>query len=177
MGAARDQSTGKSLRKKVLSYTFQAALLVIVLWGITEWQARNLLPKNSTAPAFTLDSLDGEALSSEALKGRKVVLYFFAPWCSVCNFASKNVVALRNAHDEDEVAVIAIGLGWNTRGEVERFSEEHHLNVPVLLGDDQLLRNYNINAFPTVYILDEQGVVTDRVVGYTTELGLRLRTL
>jgi peroxiredoxin len=177
MASSSDEPRGKRWLKRALSYAAQILVAVVVIWGVSEWQARGLLPRETSAPAFSLRSLEGEELTVESLRGRKVVLYFFAPWCSVCNLASKNIVALREARGEDDVAIVAVGLGWNRRSEVEEFASEHHLNVPVLLGNDEVLRDYNIGAFPTIYVLDERGVVQDRLVGYTTEIGLRLRTL
>ncbi len=177
MAGSREEPEPKRWTRKILSWAIQLLILGAVVWGVTEWQARDLLPRETPAPSFNLTSLEGRELSTDALRGRKTVIYFFSPWCSVCELASKNIVALRRARPESEVAIVAVGLGWRDRRELERFAEEHDLNVPVLLGDEAVLREYNIRAFPTIYILDERGVVRDRVVGYTTELGLRLRTL
>lgn len=151
--------------------------MIVVLLVVTEWQGRHLLSRAAEAPSFTLESLQGEPVSLESARGKTVVLYFFAPWCSVCRYSSHNIRALRQARSDDEMAIYAVGLGYQRRSEVEQFAHEHQLGVPVLLGNDQILERYNINSFPTIYVIDEQGQVQDRVIGYTTELGLRLRSL
>jgi peroxiredoxin len=177
--ASPEQASSKaqSWRRKALSYALQAAVVVAILWGVTEWQARGLLAERTAAPSFTLSTLDGREVSLQAARGRKVVLYFFAPWCTVCEYSSHNIRALREARTEQELAVYAVGLEWEAAADLERFAHEHELNVPVLQGTDRVRRDYHVNTFPTVYILDERGAVQDRVVGYTTELGLRLRSL
>jgi peroxiredoxin len=148
-----------------------------ILWGVSWWQARGLLPTRAPAPGFFLSALDGTSHRLEDARGRKVVLYFFAPWCTVCELSSHNVNALRAARTEQELAVYAVGLGWDEAEELSRFAEEHELRVPVLAGTPRVQRDYQVDTFPSVYIIDAEGRIEDRVVGYTTELGLRLRSL
>jgi peroxiredoxin len=177
---AKGATTGKpmpSRRRRALSIAAQVAVVLVAVVGISEWQSRGLIARSSAAPDFTLRSLDGAEVSLSRARGKTVVLYFFAPWCSVCSLSSKNVVALRNARSEADLAIYAVGLDWSSPDELARFAREHELNVPVLAGDDGVRRGYAIQAYPTVYIIDERGRVRDRVVGYTTELGLRLRSL
>ena len=47
--------------------------------------------------------------------------------------------------------------------------------MPVVLGDEALMAAYKISAFPTLYFVDEHGLITARALGYTTTLGLMLR--
>jgi peroxiredoxin len=163
--------------RKIGSWALQLAILAVVLWGVTRWQARRLLSTESPAPAFNLQALDGSSYSLPDARGRKMVLYFFAPWCTVCSYSSHNINALRQARPDDELAIYAVGLEWEQSAELEQFAKEHELRVPVLRGDDELRRAYRVDTFPTVYVVDERGAVADRVIGYTTELGLRLRSL
>lgn len=181
-GAARaeadDPEADKPSRKRrLLSYALQGLAVLAIVWGVTWYQARRLLPTRVEAPAFALPALTGESHRLAEARGRKVVLYFFAPWCTVCEFSSHNVTALRNARSDQELAIFAVGLGWEEEGELARFAEEHELNVPVLKGDPRVQRDYRVDTFPSIYVIDEQGRIQDRVVGYTTELGLRLRSL
>ncbi len=163
--------------QKARSILPQVVVVLIALWGIGKWQSRNLLPERAAAPAITLASLDGKQLGTDSAKGRKLVLYFFAPWCSVCELSSHNIRALRDGRSEEEVAVYAVGLAYEQESDLREFAQSHELNVPVLKGTEQTQEDYRIDSFPTVYIIDEDSKVQDRVVGYTTELGLRLRAL
>jgi peroxiredoxin len=167
----------RSRKRRVLSIVGQVVLVGVAALAITEWQGRNLVARRSPAPDLVLRTLDGDEVSLAQARGKTVVLYFFAPWCGVCGASSKNVVALREARREAEVAVYAVGLDWSSPDELARFARDHELNVPVLVGDDDVRRRYAIQAYPTIYVIDERGRVRDRVAGYTTELGLRLRSL
>ena len=69
-----------------------------------------------------------------------------------------------------------IALSWEDIDEVNAFVKQHELTLPVLLGTPDIAQAYQISAFPTYYILDQQGLVIDRSVGYSSEFGLRWRT-
>lgn len=144
---------------------------------MTLWQTRNLLDVSKKAPNFSLQSLDGDTFTLDTSGKRKTVLYFFAPWCTVCNLSSHNIVSLREALEPKNVAIYAVGLSYSRREEVKAFAEDHKLTVPVLLGSEEIGREYKVKAFPTIYIIDGEGNISGRVVGYTTELGLRVRLL
>ncbi len=179
--SSAEQAQAKAPRRawlrRLWSYGWQVALVLVAVWGVSECQAGHLLSRRQPAPDFALRSLEGETVRLADLRGRKVVLYFFSPWCAMCEYSSSNVRALREARSPSELAVVAVGLAYEDPDELRRFAREHELNMPVVAGDEQVQRAYRIRAFPTVYVLDEAGAVEDRVVGYTTELGLRLRAL
>jgi thioredoxin-related protein len=60
-------------------------------------------------------------------------------------------------------------------GEVRGYMVSRGVDYPVLLGSDEVVRGFRVEAFPTVYFLDAQGRVKHSVVGYTTSLGLLAR--
>ncbi|PKL38947.1 MAG: TlpA family protein disulfide reductase [Spirochaetae bacterium HGW-Spirochaetae-1] len=162
-------------KKKILSYIIELVVFMIVAAGIMHWQSRNMLSTDSPAPPFTLTTLEGESLTLESLKGKKTVLYFFAPWCTVCRFSSKNIASIRKATDPRKINVVAVALSYDSADEIRKFSRDHDLTVPILLGTEDTGRDYHVNAFPSIYILDREGRIRSHLVGYSTEAGIRLR--
>lgn len=135
-----------------------------------------MVGRGEPAPRLVLHDLDDNRVSLSDQRGKTVVLYFFAPWCSVCHASSHNVNVLRQAYPESELAVFAVGLGYETVNELKQFAGKHELSVPVLIGTDETNADYRVSAFPSVYILNGAGEISHRLIGYTTEWGLRLRT-
>ncbi len=160
---------------KILSYIAEFFILILIVWGVSKWQGRNLVGQNEEAPGFSLKTVTGLDISTESLKGKKTVIYFFSPWCSVCKLSSGNITSLKNS--VKDINIIAIALSWEKPDDVQKFISDHNLDVPVILGDDEIGEKYKIEAFPTIYILDEKGRIINTLVGYTTELGLRIRLL
>lgn len=165
----------KSKRRLWIERAAQVALLFAVLFGIQAWQTRHMRKTGEKAPSFVLTDLDGNQVSLNDADRKEAVLYFFAPWCSVCSASSHNINALREVYAKKDLAVYAVGLGWESKDDLVRFADEHALSVPVLIGTEQTSKDYRISIFPSIYILDEGHRIAHRLVGYTTELGLRLR--
>ncbi len=166
-------------RRFIRGFLTNAALILAVLAGGHWWQTRNLLPAGSAseAPSFTLLDMDGTPHDLAATKGRKVLLYFMAPWCGVCHQSIDNLQKIRDGKSSEDLAIFVIAQDYQDPVEVREFLAKHTLNIPVLLGTDQTLSDYKISAFPTYYILDREGRIQSQSVGYSTELGIRLRLL
>jgi len=162
---------------KWASLLFEASIVVLVLLIFSWYQNRGTLAADGAmAPDFTLQSIDGKTIQLSELKGKKVLIYFFAPWCSICHMSGGNLNALRKARTNDELEILVIGLSYEFAAEIQDFANELKLTMPVLYGKDQLMEDYKIKGFPTYFIIDEEGRVTHRSVGYSTELGMRFRT-
>jgi len=152
-------------------------LILAIFLVVTAWQGRNLISKQTPAPSFRLPALSGPPVALEDLRGRRVLLYFFAPWCKVCDLSISNLNWVRKLWDEESVSIFAVALSYKELQSVEAFLERKALSVPVLLGTQELLNSYRISAFPTVYVLNESGNIDGSTVGYSSTLGLWWRTL
>ena len=129
------------------------------------------------APPLILQRLEGGAGGLRDATGRPALVYFFAPWCKVCAASSHNIRNLRRIRDEEDFAVFLVALDWQNRDEVADYIERHELAVPVLLGDRRTAQQWGISVFPTYYMLDSAHRVSRRDYGYSTLLGLWLRSL
>lgn len=76
----------------------------------------------------------------------------------------------------EDIQVAAIALDYRSIEEVADFIDGKELSVPVLLGTSALSKAYKISAFPTYYVIDSKGNVSQRSVGYSSALGLLWRS-
>jgi peroxiredoxin len=172
----------KELKKSFVKHKWATLLLevviiVVVLYGFSLYQNRGTLAADGAmAPDFTLQSIDGKTVQLSELKGKKVLVYFFAPWCSICHLSGDNLNDLRQARTDEELEILVVGLSWEQTQEIQQFADDLELTMPVLIGNEQQMIEYQIKGFPTYFVIDEEGNVTHRSVGYSTELGMRLRT-
>jgi hypothetical protein len=72
--------------------------------------------------------------------------------------------------------ILTVALDWQSVGELQAYAARHELNVPVLLGNADVARDWHVYAFPTYYVLDSEQRVVRRDIGYSTQLGLWWRS-
>jgi peroxiredoxin len=149
-------------------------LFVVLASAVMAWQTRHLPGAGTPAPAFSLSTLSGETVRLEDLRGRPVVLTFWAPWCGVCKVESSNLSAVRGQVGE-RAHVVSVAVAWRDVEDVRRFAREQGVDYPVLLGDAALMEAYRVEQFPTTFFLSPEGRIERAAVGYTTRLGLLWR--
>lgn len=159
--------------KQLFTWTGQVLLLLALWMGINYWQQRGLLDKAEAAPEFTLTSLNSQTVSLTEVQAERTLLYFFAPWCSICKLSIGN---LKELNTDPSLAVFAVALSYQSPTEITAFVGDQQLDIPVLLGTQQTLKDYKIRMFPTYYLLDEDKRILSKSVGYSTELGLKVRS-
>ncbi len=173
-----DQSTQvESHGRKFRSILLNVGMIVLVLVAVTSFQSRNMLPTDrQQAPALQGATLQGAQYDLGATPARPVLVYFFAPWCHFCAASSDNLVRLRRWREETELEIISVALDWQNLEEVRAYADRHELNMPVVLGDAQVARDWQVYAFPTYYVLDSRHRVVRRDLGYSTQAGLWWRS-
>ena len=164
------------LRKRS-SLIKNALIFVLVFFGVSTFQARNMLSSSGTpAPALSGTLLYGGTYDLAAAGNRPVLVYFFAPWCAFCAASSDNLTRLRRMRAEESLQILAVALDWQDINEVQEYVDRHGLDLPVLLGDSRVARAWRVHAFPTYYALDSEHRIQRRDLGYSTQLGLLWRT-
>jgi thiol-disulfide isomerase/thioredoxin len=119
-------------------------------------------------------TLMGEKISLNA-KGKTTILYFFAPWCQVCHASISNLQTLYQKNEQIEV--IAIALDFTDSNEVMKFTRKHQLTFPIALGNEAIKQAFEISGYPSYYVLSKENVIVGKSMGYSSELGLFLRSL
>ncbi len=157
-------------------------IFFVLIFNIASWFRESSMLANDdkiSGNIYSAPVLDASGNSDKTLtigaQGKTTVLYFFAPWCQICHLSIGNLQALYEKNSN--IAVIAIALDYSDKAEVLAFTEQHKLTFPVVLGAQQLKSAFKIKAYPSYYILDKDNTVIGRSLGYSTELGLYLRTL
>lgn len=113
------------------------------------------------APDFTLRTLAGDSARLSALRGRPVLVNFWASWCRPCRSEMPAIVEAYAIHRDAGLAVLAVNLRDQERErDVRQFVQEHRLPFPVPLdANGKLRRGYRLRAIPTTLFIDSSGVV------------------
>ncbi|PKN81271.1 MAG: thiol:disulfide interchange protein [Chloroflexi bacterium HGW-Chloroflexi-9] len=119
------------------------------------------------APDFSLVRADtGETLSLSDLRGKTVIVNFWATWCPPCRAEMPD---LQGAYDERLAAGDLVILGVNEEEgaeQVQRFIAEFGLTFPVVLDKDAAVRRrYNVPGLPATFFIDRDGIIRARSYG------------
>lgn len=123
-------------------------------------------PSLGGAPAFTMTTLDGRAIRSEDLRGKVVVVNFWATWCGPCRLEMPALQALAEKHEGRDVVVLGLSVDAGA-SPVRAFLDERGITYPVGMASNAQRRAFGgIRGIPTTLIIDADGVLRHRVVGY-----------
>jgi thiol-disulfide isomerase/thioredoxin len=162
-----------TLFRSLLIQTFVFLLIFNAVSMLRETDMLSASADVTPAPQ-TLKTLKNNVITLHA-EGKKTIVYFFAPWCQVCNFSIDNLQSFYL--ENPEINVIAVALDFVDEEEVMKFTNNHQLTFPVALGNEQVKADFKVLGYPSYYVLDGQNTVIARSLGYTTEIGLYLRSL
>lgn len=116
------------------------------------------------AHVFTLPTLDGAELSPAELRGRWVLVNFWATWCLPCR---EEMAYLQRLSQENPDEVVVVGVNMRESPEVvQDFVAETGVSFPILLNpDDATLLSYDVRGLPLTAVIAPDGSLWERIVG------------
>lgn len=125
------------------------------------------------APEFQVKSLEGETFSLAALKGKTVLLDFWATWCGPCRKSIPVLEKISSEFKNSDLVILGVNVGED-RKVVEQFLEKSPLAYPaVLSGESRILESYGVTAYPTFILIGGDGKIIANEVGFSGEDQLR----
>lgn len=118
------------------------------------------------APKLVLPDLNNRTRDLENLRGRVVVVNFWASWCPPCREEMPSLWRLRHRFRDRNLEVIAVNMGERKEVIKAFLVEEMKRDFIVLMDQDQITtRSWKLLGFPTTYVIDKQGQIAYRYTG------------
>lgn len=116
-------------------------------------------------PPFAMKDLAGEMVSTAALKGKAMIINFWATWCGPCREEIPEMIALQSKY-KGALQIIGISEDDGPRDQVARFVQKAGINYPVVMYTDALEKEYGgVSALPTSFLVNRDGRVVQKDVG------------
>ncbi|MDR2313289.1 MAG: TlpA family protein disulfide reductase [Spirochaetaceae bacterium] len=162
--------------KKTLVLMTAACLLLFPLEGQTGGVSREVeqafaeanlpvLRQRVFPPDFSLPLLEGGNISLSALKGKVVLLNFWATWCPPCRAEMPSMETLYRRFKNRNFEILAVDFAERP-ADVQRFVRSNNYSFPVALDSSGKVSGlYGVRSIPTTYILDRDGRIIHRMAG------------
>ncbi|MBP7178189.1 MAG: protein disulfide oxidoreductase [Moraxellaceae bacterium] len=159
--------------RRVGLHLLTVLLVLSVVVAVNVWRTRDA--PAGVAPPIVGVLASGQQITLDEFRaqhaGRPVALYFWAEWCPVCRAEAHVVTRVMK-----DYPVLTIAMQSGSVAEVAQVLQKRELDWPTLVdADGAITRQYGLPGVPGLVLLDKQGMIRFVEVGYTTEIGLRLR--
>jgi thiol-disulfide isomerase/thioredoxin len=124
------------------------------------------LVKSAPAPDFTLESLDGRNLRLSDLRGKAVLLNFWATWCAPCKIEMPWFVELQSQYGSQGLQIVGVAMDDSSKDDIAKFAKDMGVNYPVLIGKEAVGDAYGgVPALPESFFIGRDGKIVDRIIG------------
>jgi thiol-disulfide isomerase/thioredoxin len=117
------------------------------------------------APEFSISTLQGEHIALEDLRGRVVLVDFWATWCGPCVKATPGLQRLAKKFATEPFTLLAISLDRNQEA-WKRYVAEHKMDWPQYLDNGRVAALFKVKPIPTYILIDHEGIVRGTETGY-----------
>ena len=126
--------------------------------------------KGKQIPSFKMTTLEGKTFTSQSLRGKVVLIDFWATWCSTCAAASKNVEQLYAKYGKKGVMVIGANVEGMGGKEAQKlaigYRNKHKYTYTFTYGNESFAESLGVQGLPLFLIIDKKGKVTKVQTGF-----------
>jgi peroxiredoxin len=109
------------------------------------------------APDFTLNTLDGKSIQLSSLKGKKILIDFWASWCPPCRRELVEINELLGEYAQDNYTVLAISVDKTKKAASSYIKKMGYSSMTVMHDNANVAQSYGVQGIPSLYLVDEKG--------------------
>lgn len=150
---------------------------------ILAWAAPRLLPHlgalvgvdsgPATSPQYRYVTLDGEAISNESLRGKVVLVNFWATWCTPCRVEMPLLEQMAARHKDAGFVIVGLAVDRVSTEQVRAFVQDRGVTYPIAHVDGSAEQVFGgVHGYPTSFLIDRTGKIRQAVIGPIGPLSL-----
>lgn len=154
----------------LIRIVFIAIMVLLVSSSCTKGKKQAM--KGDEAPDFTLSDLNGSDVRLSDLRGKVVLIEFWATWCPPCRESIPAMNEIYKRYNEKGLVILGISVdkGQNVAEDLRAFVREYSILYPVLIDSKNINNLYGVYSIPTTFLIDKDGKVILKNIGFSPEL-------
>lgn len=118
------------------------------------------------APDFTLSDLGGKSYTLSALRGKVVIVNFWATWCPPCRAEMPSMETLHRELADEGLVILAVNIEKDGRQTVPKALGTNAHGFPILIDDKEAVqKRYGVYKFPESFVIRKDGMIDDKIIG------------
>jgi len=166
---AAGQQEPPSLGRRRLVVSLGGLVILALAFGIVWLQSSKYEPLTvgMAAPDFSLPDIEGKTVRLSDYRGKVVFVNFWATWCKPCKEEMPSMEILWENFKSEDFVMLAISMDRvTTKTDIPPFIESMKLTFPILTDSwGQTDKRYKLMGVPETYIIDQSGVLREKVIG------------
>ncbi|MFZ0759658.1 MAG: TlpA disulfide reductase family protein [Candidatus Sulfotelmatobacter sp.] len=143
------------------------AVALMLYFGYHQARRTGLASAQSgVAPNFSLQSLDGKTMRLSDLRGKAVLLNFWATWCGPCKIEMPWFIDLQKQYGSQGLQIVGVAMDDASREDIAKFAKDMGVNYPILIGKESVGDEYGgVPALPESFFISRDGKIVDKILG------------
>lgn len=166
--AIQDAGAGKSVSLKVKRGAADKTIAITIAAHPGDQEVLKRDKVGTFATALGGESLQSGEQDVSKLKGRVVLIDFWATWCSACKASTPALASLSDKYGAQGLTVI--GATVDSADAAEKAAKKFGITYGIVAGvSDDTVAQYSVQSLPTMFLVDKSGVIRDVLIGFTDE--------
>jgi thiol-disulfide isomerase/thioredoxin len=160
------------MKRDPLALVIVALAVALMLYSGFRMARRNgsagppRIAKSTVAPDFSLESLEGKNVHLSDLRGKAVLLNFWATWCTPCKIEMPWFVDLQNQYGPEGLQIVGVAMDDASKEDIAKFAKDMGVNYPILIGKEAVGDAYGgVPAMPESFFIGRDGKLVDKIIG------------
>jgi peroxiredoxin len=129
---------------------------------------------SSLAPDFSIKTLDGQEITLSRLRGKVILIDFWATWCGPCRESIPHLIHLHNTYKAKGFEVIGLSQDKGDVETVRNFVKSLDIPYPIAMSPEEVSRRFGVSALPTTVLIDREGRIQQKVLGFNTAIAKQM---
>jgi cytochrome c-type biogenesis protein len=170
-GRSRGSGEGVGMKRNPMALVVVAVVVAGMLFAGFHMAHRAVaaqprMAQATLAPDFTLESLDGKSMKLSDLRGKAVLLNFWATWCGPCKIEMPWFVELQKQYGDQGFQIVGVAMDDASKDEIAKFAKDMGVNYPILIGKEAVGDQYGgVPALPESFFIGRDGKLVDKIIG------------